>query len=203
MPGLPASTEIHKLITKKKVYEQFGAEMSAERRRKFDTDIARMTLTNEISPVSVNLAPGENVQSFFVLHVALKTRDFDAQNIAYLARLFGQRLILVLEADNQWRLAVWQTKLLMTDWAAPDSFTIPLEGTNLDKAWDNIVSRIAGVELQHDKTLDEQLAAAAQREKLQKEIAKLEKQARAEKQPKRKFELVQKAKALAKQFEDL
>ena len=29
MLGLPASTEIHKLITKKKVYEQFGAEMSA------------------------------------------------------------------------------------------------------------------------------------------------------------------------------
>ena len=131
-----------------------------------------------------------------VLHVALKNRDFDVQNIAYLARLFGQQLILVLEADNRQRLAVWQTKLLMTDWGAPDSFTIPLEGTNLDKAWDGAVSRIAGVELQHDKTLDDQLAAAAQREKLQKEIAKLEKLARAEKQPKRKFELISRAKAL-------
>lgn len=199
MLSLPASTEIHKLITKKKVYEQFGAEMSAERRRKFDSDIARMTLTNEISPVSVNLAPGENVQSFFVLHVALKTREFDAQNIAYLARLFGQHLILVLEADNRRRLAVWQTKLLMTDWGEPDSFSLPLEGTNLDKAWDSAVSRVAGVELRQDKTLDEQLAAAAQREKLQKEIAKLEKLARAEKQPKKKFELVQKIKELTRE----
>ena len=196
MLGLPAFTEIHKLITKKKVYEQFGAEMSVDRRRKFDVDIARMTLTNEISPVSVNLAPGENVKSFFVLCVALKTSNFDAQNIAFLARLFGQRLILVLEADHRQRLAVWQTKLLMTDWAAPDSFVLPLEGTNLDKAWDSIVSSIAGVELQHDKTLDEQLAAAAQCEKLQKEITKLEKLARAEKQPKRKFELVQRMKQL-------
>ena len=72
---------------------------------------------------------------------------------------------------------------------------------NLDKAWDNIVSRIAGVELQHDKTLDEQFAAAAQREKLQKEIAKLEKLARAEKQPKRKFELVQRIKTLRNDIE--
>ena len=71
----------------------------------------------------------------------------------------------------------------------------------MDKAWDNIVSRNAGMELQHDKTLDEQLAAAAQREKLQKEIAKLEKLARAEKQPKRKFELVQKAKELKQKLE--
>lgn len=196
MLNLPVSTEIHKLITKKKVYEQFGAEMSAERRRKFDADIARMTLSNEISPVSVNLAPGENVQSFFVLHVALKSRELDAQNIAYLARLFGQRLILVLDADNCRRLAVWQTKLLMTDWGEPDSFALPLEGTNLDKAWDSAVSRIAGIELRQDKTLDEQLAIAARREKLQKEIAKLEKLARAEKQPKKKFELVQRMKQL-------
>ena len=201
MLGLPASTEIHTLITKKKVYEHFGADMSPDRRKKFDADVARMVLTNEISPASTILAPGENVQNFFVLHVLLKSKNFDAQNIACLARLFGQRLILVLEAENQQRLAIWQTKLILTDWAEPDAFTLPLEGTNLDRAWENAVSRIAGIELQQDKTLDEQLAAAAQREKLQKEIAKLEKQARAEKQPKRKFELVQKAKELKQKLE--
>ena len=69
MLGLPASTEIKKLITKKKVYEHFGADMSAERRKKFDADIARMTLTNEVSPVSVNLSAGDDVQNFFVLHI--------------------------------------------------------------------------------------------------------------------------------------
>ena len=200
MLGLPASTEIHTLITKKKVYEHFGADMSPDRRKKFDADVARMVLTNEISPASTILAPGENVQNFFVLQVLLKSKNFDAQNIARLARLFGQRLILVLEAENQQRLAVWQTKLILTDWAEPNAFTLPLEGTNLDKAWENAVSRIAGIELQQDKTLDEQLATAAQREKLQKEIAKLEKLARAEKQPKKKFELVQKIKQLKEEF---
>ena len=203
MLGLPASTEIHTLITKKKVYEQFSAEMSPERRKKFDADVARMVLTNEISSVSTTLAAGENVQSFFVLHVMLKSKSFDMQNIACLARLFGQRLILVLEAEQQRRLAVWQTKLIMTDWGEPDAFALPLEGTNLDKAWENIVSRIAGVELQQDKTLDEQLAAAAQREKLEKEIAKLQKMARAEKQPKKKFDLVQAIKKRQAEMEAL
>ena len=41
------------------------------------------------------------------------------------------------------------------------------------------------------RSLDDQLAIAARREKLQREIARLEKQARAERQPKKKFELVQ------------
>ena len=192
MLGFPAATEIKKLITKKKVYEHFGAEMSAERRKRFDADIARMTLVNEVSPVSLNLEPGETVQNFFILHVVLKSKDFDPQNISYLSRLFGQRLVMVLEVDQQQQLAVFQTRLYMTDWSEANSLRLPLVGLNLDKVWENIVSQIAGIEMEQGRSLDDQLVVAAQREKLQREIARLEKQARAERQPKKKFELVQK-----------
>ena len=196
MLGLPASTEIKKLITKKKVYEHFGADMSADRRKKFDTDIARMTLTNEVSPVSINIAAGDDVQNFFVLHIVLKSKEFDQQNISYISRLFGQRLVMVLESEEHARLALWQTKLIMTEWAALETLHLPLFGLNLDKVWENIVLQIAGIEIEQGRTLDEQIAVSAQREKLLKEINKLEKQARAERQPKKKFELVQLIKKL-------
>lgn len=196
MLGLPKSTEIRKLITRKRVYEHFGAEMSAERRKRFDADIARMTLVNEVSPVSLNLEPGETVQNFFVLHVVLKSKDFDPQNISLLARLFGQRLVLVLEAGQRQRLAVFQTRLYITDWSEANSLHLPLVGLNLDRVWENIVSQIAGIEMEPGRSLDDQLAVAARREKLQREIARLEKQARAERQPKKKFELVQQIKKL-------
>lgn len=55
---------------------------------------------------------------------------------------------------------------------------------------------LAGVQMQPGVLLEEQLARAKQREKLQKEIAKLEKLAWAEKQPKRKFELMGKIQQL-------
>ena len=196
MLGFPAATEIKKLITKKKLYEHFGPEMSAERRKSFDADIARMTLVNEVSPISLNLEPGETVQNFFVLHVVLKSGDFDPQNISFLSRLFGQRLVLVLEAEKRQRLAVYQTRLFLTDWSEADSLRLPLMGLNLDRVWENIVSQIAGVEMEPGRSLDNQLAVAARREKLQREIARLEKQARAERQPKKKFELVQKLQKL-------
>ena len=196
MLGLPASTKIKKLITKKKVYEHFGADMSVERRKKFDADIARMTLTNEVSPVSVNLPTGDEVQNFFVLHILLKTKTFDQQNISYIARLFGQRLVMILEVDGYARLALWQTKIIMTDWAAVDDLKLPMVGLDLDKVWENIVTRIAGIEVEPGRTLNEQIAVAAQREKLRKEIEKLEKQARAERQPKKKLEIVLKLRGL-------
>lgn len=200
MLGLPASTEIHKLITRKRMYEHFGADMSAERRKRFEADIARMVLTNEVSPVSINLPAGEQVQSFFVLQVTLKGKEFDAQNIALLARLFGQRLVMMLEYEGQQRLALWQGRLYLTEWADAGAWTLPLTGLNLDQAWEHIVAQIAGIDREPGRDLDEQLAQAAQREKLQKEIARLEKQARAERQPKKKFELVQKIKAKQKEM---
>ena len=49
-------------------------------------------------------------------------------------------------------------------------------------------------------TLDEQIAVDEQKAKLQKEISRLEKLARAEKQPKKKFELAQQANVLKRQL---
>lgn len=72
---------------------------------------------------------------------------------------------------------------------------------NLDKVWENIVVDIGGVSIADGNTLDEQIAADERRQKIEKEIAKLEKQARAEKQPKKKFELVQQIKKLKEELE--
>lgn len=71
----------------------------------------------------------------------------------------------------------------------------------LDKVWENIVVDIGEVSIADGNTLDEQIAADERRQKMEKEIAKLEKQARAEKQPKKKFELVQQIRQLEKEVQ--
>ena len=202
MLGLPASTEIRKVITKKKVYEHFGADMSAERRKSFDADIGRITLVNEVSPASVNIAAGEDVQSFFVILIALRKKDYDKQNVAFIAKMFGQKLLLVLEYEEKQQLAIWQTRLILRDWAEPENLQVKLSGLDLDKVWENIVAGAAEMELQQGKTLNEQLAVQQKREKLQKEIDKLEKLAWAEKQPKRKMELVQRIRKIQDRLEE-
>lgn len=71
----------------------------------------------------------------------------------------------------------------------------------LDKVWENIVVDIGEVSIADGNTLDEQIAADERRQKIEKELAKLEKQARAEKQPKKKFELVQQIRQLEKEVQ--
>lgn len=157
---------------------------------------------NEISPDSVNITAGEDVRAFFVLLIALRRRDYDRQNIALIARMFGQKLLIVLEYEGKQQLAIWQTRLILGDWVEPDNLRVELTGLDLDKVWANIVAGAAGVALQQGRTLDEQLARQQKRQKLEREIARLEKQAWVEKQPKRKMELVQQIKQLKNLMED-
>ncbi len=203
MLGLPAATEIKKLIAKKKVFELFASEMRAERRKSFDADIARITITNEVSPTSLNLAEGSDVHSFFVVAVALRRKDFDKQNIAFIARMFGQNLVLVLSFGREERLALWQTKLIMDEWRPQGSAALRLQGLNMDAVWENVVTQIGGIRIEGGHTLNEQIALDDRRAKLQKEIDRLEKQARAEKQPKRKFELVREIRKRSAEMETL
>ena len=200
MLGLPLSTEVRKIIPKKKVLEHFAADMSAERRKSFDADVTRITVCNEVSTVSLNLADGKDIHAFFVVQVSLRQKDFDKQNIVFIARTFGQNLVLVLTCAQEERLALWQTKLIMDEWQPAGSQTLHLQGLNMDAVWESVVTQIGHREVESGHTLNEQIALDDRRAKLQKEIDKLEKQAWAEKQPKRKFELVQKAKTLRQQL---
>ena len=203
MLGFPQSTELKQLIPKKKVYEHFAFDMSTERRKSFDEDIARITVVNEISTASLNIADGSEVHSFFIVAVALKKKDFDKQNITFLARMFGQNLVLILSCGQEERLALWQTKLLMNEWQPASSSKLTLHGLNMDALWESIVVQIAGMRIEEGNTLNEQIAIDDKRQKLQKEIERLEKQARSEKQPKRKMELVQEMKKRQAEMEAL
>ena len=65
--GLPSSTEIRKPVHKKLLFAKFSAELCGERKKQFDEDIGRIIVTNEISPVSVNIKEGKKVKAIFMM----------------------------------------------------------------------------------------------------------------------------------------
>ena len=62
--------------------------------------------------------------------------------------------------------------------------------------------QVGSITVVEGNTLDEQIAVNTEREKLMKEIERLEKKARAETQPKKKFELSQKINSIKKQIQE-
>ena len=194
MLGLPKATELNKKLPKTAVYAKF--QMNTAEKAKIDADISRITIVNEVSAAKVNIAPGEKVQAFFVLQVVLKRREFNERTLIVLSKLIPQNMVLLLEYDGQAKLAVYHTKLLQTPWKDPDSFSLAVEGLTMDAVWENVIVQIGGIQVQEGNTLDQQIAQDEQKAKLEKEIARLQKQLWAEKQPKKKFEIVQRINTL-------
>lgn len=198
MLGLPKATEMSKQLPKKAIYTKF--QMNTAAKAKIDADISRITIVNEITPNKVNIPAGEDVKSFFVLLVSLKKKEYDEKTIATLSKLIPQNILFVLEYENESRLAIYHIKVMQTEWKPTENQQIELHGLNLDTVWENIVKSLECGVWNEELSLDENLALHEQQEKLQKQITKLEKQARTERQPKKKFELHQKITKLKKEL---
>lgn len=198
--GLPKSTELSKQLPKKAIYAKFNMNTAAK--EKFDADISKIAIVAEISPSTTTIAKGETVSSIYVLLVSLKRKDFDEKTIAGLSKLIDQNILFVLDFDGKRKLAVNHGKLMQGEWTSPEDLIIPLKGLNFDAVWQNIIVQIGEVRIEQGKTLDEQLAIDEKRAKLQKEIDRLEKLARAERQPKKKLEIVKQKNTLQKQLDE-
>ena len=194
MLGLPKSTELNKLLPKKAIYAKF--QMNTAQKERFDGEISRISIVGELSPATTGIAAGGTVGSIFVLLVALKHPDFQANTIAQISKLIDQNMLLVLEHEGRRKLAIYHSKLIQTDWMPADDCTVTLKGLDLDAMWENLIVQVGGITIEQGNTLDQQIVADEKRAKLEKEIARMEKLARAEKQPKKKFELVQQIKQL-------
>lgn len=187
--GLPKTTELNKQLPKKAIYAKF--QMSPAAKAKFDADISRINIVGEISPNTTGIAQGQTVSSIFVLQVILKQHNFQASTIAQISKLIDQNMLLILDCGADRKLAIYHTKLIQTEWGSADVCIIELKGLDLDSVWENLVKSLEGGVWSEELSLDENIALHEQQAKLQKEITRLEKLARAEKQPKKKFELVQ------------
>lgn len=112
-------------------------------------------------------------------------------------------MLMILEYDGQARLAVYHSKLMLTEWQKTESLSIELKGLDLDTVWENIIVQIGQIHIGVGNTLDEQIELDEKKARLQKEIERLEKTARAEKQPKKKFKIVSEVQRLTKQLSEI
>ena len=121
----------------------------------------------------------------------LKSRDFDTKSIVLLAKSIPQRVIYLLRFEEEYRLTVYHSKLLITDrqLLTTNSPLLTISGLIFDAVWQSVVSSIGQFSIEQENTLTEQIHVDEERDKLLRQIAMLERQMNATKQPRRKREL--------------
>ena len=188
MLGLPQSTEVKRPLPKAQLYKRFDWKPS--QRESFDGEVSRLDFVNWIAPRTLPaIAEGTVVKEIFVIEVSLKNREFDPKNIVLLAKSIPQRVIYLLRFEDEAMLAVYHSKLFTSPWQSLDSATVVLSGLNLDAVWQSLVSSIGQFSVEQEHSLTEQIKVDEERDKLLRQIAALERQMNATKQPRRKREL--------------
>lgn len=220
MLNLPPSTEVKRPLPKAQLYMRFDWKPS--QRDSFDGDVARLDFVNWIAPRTLPaIAEGIEVKEIFVVEVTLKTRDFDIKNITLLAKSIPQHIVYLFRYEDEYKIAVYYTRLFITPWQNLDDddmqhaggIFLQLNGLNLDSVWENIVRQIMGASLcnvsstdaSHIKqaegtSLQDQIIANDERAKIERQITSLERQMYSAKQPRRKREIFEQLRKLKLQL---
>lgn len=214
MLGFPQTTEFNKRIPKQKFYEKM--EVSPALKRVFVEQIKLIHWRNKLAVSTMNIAPGEAVTEIEVIEIKLASPQLNEAVLRQIDKEIPYHILFILSFDG--KVQAWTgykeateggnkafkvNKYYHTEWMPEHELNLKIEGLNMDAAWENLIIQVGGVEVGQGKSLDEQIQIDGQKAKLQKEIEKLEKQARNEKQPNKKFQLAQQVKTLKKQLDEL
>lgn len=213
--NFPNSTEFNKRIPKQKFYENIA--VTPAMKRAFVEQIRTIYWRNKIATTTLNLAAGEQVTEIEVFEMRLSAPKLDESVLRQIDREIPYHILFLLEYEGKYRAVIGYKeaaagktafkvdRYYSTDWLDEDDLPVHLDGLSLDAVYENFVRQIAGGALtdENGTTLKESIEQQKQREQLEKQIAVLEAKIRKEKQPKKKFELVQQMKALQKKTETL
>lgn len=190
MLGLPQTTEVKRSLPKAQLYRQF--DWKPAWRDAFDAEVSRLDFVNWIAPKSLPaIAAGAEVKEIFVVEVALKQPTISNDNLLRLVKSIPQRIVWALTFENKVQLAVWHEHLFVSQWQflIPNSSLLTLQGLDLDAAWQNIICTLGEFTVESGKSLNEQIKINEEQARLQAQIDRLDRQMRAERQPRRKNEL--------------
>ena len=184
--GLPSSTEINNIISKKTIIDKFS--LSGQERTRFDSSIHKIIISNEISPRTVNISSGD-IKSIFILRAELREEDCDPRVLSMLFNLINQRMIIILQCGIRCKPTVFNDVLIEGDWMLQSDLSLRLEGLDLDDIWKNLVIQIGNIKMEDGLSLSDQIRKNEEHKVNEAKIAELQKKMVAEKQPRKKKEL--------------
>ncbi|MCC8044848.1 MAG: DUF4391 domain-containing protein [Clostridiales bacterium] len=216
MIGLPKSTEFNKRIPKQKFYENLTVTPALK--TAFKEQIKVIYWRNKIAATTMNLAPGATVTELEVFEIKLNSGNLDETVLRQIDKEIPYHILFLLEYGGKYQAwigykeaaqsgnnAFKVTGYYHTDWLSEDALDIKADGLNVDAVYESFVRQIAGDQLQTatGESLEETVARAEKRKRLQKQIDALQAKIRKEKQLNKQMEMNENLKILRKELEKL
>ncbi|HQM01727.1 MAG TPA: DUF4391 domain-containing protein [Ruminococcus flavefaciens] len=202
MLGLPRSTEVNRRVAKEKLYQ--NATLTPQTREMIKEQIESVIWKNKLADSTVGINAGKDIKEIQVFEVQLRQRELDKRVLPAIAKAIPYKILFILVFGDE--AQVWievSGTFYNTDWQPLGGFALKFEGLNLDAVYENLVRQISGGRLGTEGDIEEAVDRDKQRQKLEREIAALEKKLLREKQFNKQVVLNSELKQLKKDLEEL
>lgn len=216
MLNFPSSTAFGRRLPKELFYKNL--DVKPELKHRFIDQIKRITWANKFSPETLNIAAGQTVQEIEVFHIQLTGQALEDRVLTLMDKGIPYHLLFILERpDGQCRLSIAYKEAMEkskvafqlkecyhTAWMAQDAFSLNLTALNMDALYESLVRQIAGEALPslEDESLRDTVERQQERERIQKQIAKLQAQMKREKRLAKQMEMRREIARLKRLLED-
>ena len=190
MLDFPEKTFFNRVIPKAKFYEKLPVTQAV--RGCFVNEIAAIVWRNKLSPETLNVQPGSRVREIEVIEITLKGETLNDSVLKLIDKGIPYQLLFMLKRGDECQLCIGYKETetasvkeyFKTPWQTFSELPLQINGLTLDEVCDNFIRQInTRLAVADAMPLKDALADDAMRQKIEKQIALLEKKMKSEKQP--------------------
>ncbi len=188
MLGLPRSTQVNRRVAKEKLYQ--NATLTPQTREMIKEQIESVFWKNKLPDSTVGINAGKDIKEIQVFEVQLRQRELDKRVLPAIAKAIPYKILFFLVFGDEAQAWIEAAGMFYnTEWQPLGGFTLKFEGLNLDAVYENLARQISGGRLGTDSDIEEAVDRDKQRQRLERDIAALEKKLLREKQFNKQVEL--------------
>lgn len=202
MLGLPFSTQVNRRIAKEKLYA--NAAMNLQIRDMIKDGIEAVFWRNKLADGTLNVSKGESVTELQVFETQLRQRGLDKRVLSAIAGAIPYKILFILTFESEAQAWIEASgTFYSTDWQPLDGMALCFTGLNLDAVYENLAMQIAAGRLEGGMDIAQAVERDKRRQKLERDIAALEKKLLREKQFNRQVAMNCELKRLRAELEGL
>ena len=200
MFNLPNKTVLKRKIPKNKFYEKIGTDTKLE--RKFIDEIDYIVWKYKLAKDTVNLEPTKEVEEIQIFEIYLKGKTISTEVLENIDRVIPYPIFYILKYDDDIKLAIAykernkadENRMVIhsyyqSEWINEKELDINiLSGLTLKDVYENIIRQLIPIESETTDNIEDIIEINKAQEELKKEIEKLERKIKSEKQFNKKVE---------------
>lgn len=201
MLNIPDRALVNRRIPKVKLYKQIGVDTKLE--RKFIDEIENITWKYKLSKETTNLQPTKETVEIQVFEIYLKKKAISEEVLENIDRVIPYPILFILRYEDDIKLTIAhkernkidENKMVVhtyyqSEWMKEHELDIDiLKGLTLKEVYNNIIRQLIPIKNTMEEDIEKLIELNERIESLKKEIKKLEKKMKREKQFNRKVEL--------------